>query len=152
MASYNKVILMGNVVRNPELRHTPGNNLAVARTSIAVNSNRKDREEVMFIDIVLFGKSAETLNAYATKGSPLLVDGRLSLRSWDDPNGGGKRHKHEIIVDNFQLLRGSKERSEEGAYNDGIHNAGMSASGGNSGKTGAPSDQPGEYTDDDIPF
>jgi len=147
MASYNRVILLGNVVRNPELRHTPGSNLPVARTSLAVNNYRKDKEEVMFIDIVVFGKSAETLHEYATKGTPLLIEGRLSLQTWEDRNGGGKRYKHEIIVENFQLLRGSRETSEEGVAGDDRYNVGRSAAESDSGK--------GHFADDigdDIPF
>ncbi len=139
MASYNKVIMMGNVVRNPELRHTPGSNLPVARTALAVNRKYKDKEEVMFIDIVVFGKQAETLEAYATKGTPLLVDGRLSQSSWEDPNSGQKRSKHEIIVENFQLLGGRRDRSDEG------QNRGSDSGGG----FNSPSDQ---MDDDDIPF
>jgi len=148
MASYNKVIFMGNVVRNPELRYTPGSNLPVARTGLAVNSYRKDKDEVMFIDIVVFGKSAETLNSYAVKGTPLLVDGRLSQRSWEDPNGGGKRYKYEVIVDNFQLLRGSKEQAGEGAA-AGTDNSGRAMPESNSNRDSFSS----EPTDDeDIPF
>ena len=148
MASYNRVILMGNVVRNPELRHTAGSNLPVARVAFAVNSRFKDREETLFIDIVAFGKSAETLSAYVTKGTPLLVEGRLSQRSWEDPNGS-KRYKYEVILDTFQFLRGSKERSDENAQSDDMYNSGTSAADSNSGKFNSPSDQ---MEDDDIPF
>ena len=146
MASYNKVILMGNLVSDPELRHTAGSNLPVARTRLAVNRKYKDKEEVMFIDIVVFGKTAETLHTYAKKGAPLLVDGRLNQSSWEDPNGGGKRYKHEVIVETFQFLRGSKERSDEDAPG-GMYNAGTNA--GDSGRFNSPSDQ---MEDDDIPF
>lgn len=134
MASYNKVIIMGNVVRNPELRYTPGSNMPVARTALAVNRKYKDKEEVMFIDIVVFGKLAETLESYATKGTPLLVDGRLSQSTWEQD--GQKRSKHEIIVENFQLLGGRRDRAEGQGSNDAGFNA--------------PSDSMGE--DDDIPF
>jgi single-strand DNA-binding protein len=103
MASYNRVVLLGNVVRNPEIRYAPGNNnLPIARTALAVNSKYKDKENTMFIDIVVFGKLAETLGAYATQGTPLLVEGRLSQNKWEQD--GKPRSKHEIIVDSFQLL------------------------------------------------
>jgi single-strand DNA-binding protein len=132
MASFNKSILVGNIVRNPELRYTPGSNLAVARTAIAVNRRYKDKEEVMFIDLVFFGKLAETVESYATKGTPLLIEGRLSQNTWEQD--GQKRSKHEIIVENFQLLGGRRDKSE-----DTPEGAGFSA----------PADH---AEDDDIPF
>ena len=138
MASYNKVVLMGNVARNPELRHSAGSNLPVARTAIAVNHKYKDKEEVMFIDIIAFGKQAETLETYVTKGTPLLVDGRLSQSKWEQD--GVIRSKHEIIVEKFQLLGGRRERPEDG----GMHDAG-----GSSGGFNPPSD---ETDEDEIPF
>jgi single-strand DNA-binding protein len=116
MASYNKVVLLGNVVRNPELHHVKGDSLSVVRTSIAVNHKYKDKEEVMFIDIVVFGKQADILNSYATKGTSLLIDGRLSQNSWEQ--NGVKRSKHEIIVDNFQLLNNRKEHIDNGKHDN----------------------------------
>lgn len=140
MASFNKVILLGNLTRDPELRYTQGNDLAVARTGLAVNSKYKNKEEVMFIDIVVFGKLAEVLNSYATKGSPLLVEGRLQLNTWEKD---GQRHsRHEIIADSFQLM-GSKRDREESATsssNNNMHNSGNFSSPADSGD------------DDDIPF
>ena len=111
MAFFNKVVLLGNLVRDPELRFTQGNDLPVARTALAVNRKYRDREEVMFIDIVVFGKMAETLEAYTSKGSPLLVEGRLSQNVWEQE--GQKRSKHEIIVTNFQLLGSRRDRDEQ---------------------------------------
>ena len=115
MAAFNKVVLHGILVTDPELRVTQGNDLPVARTAIAVNRKYKDREEVMFIDIVVFGKLAEVLEAYATKGTPLLIDGRLSQNTWEQE--GQKRSKHEIIVENFQLLGSRKDREHDTAAN-----------------------------------
>ena len=135
MASFNKVVLLGNLVRDPELRFTQGNDLPVARTALAVNRKYRDKEEVMFIDIVVFGKMAETLEAYATKGSPLLVEGRLSQNTWEQE--GQRRSKHEIIVENFQLMGSRRDRAEGG---DNMHN---------SGNFSSPSDA---MDDDDIPF
>lgn len=136
MASYNRVVLMGNLVRNPELRYAPGSNLPVARTAIAVNRRYKDKEEVMFIDLVIFGKQAETLQSYATKGTPVLVEGRLSQNSWEQD--GQKRSKHEIIVENFQLV-GSRRDRGEGGMSESV-----------SGRFNSPGDMPDD--DDDIPF
>lgn len=135
MASYNRVVLLGNVVRNAELRYTPGSNLPVARTSLAVNRKYKDKEDTMYIDIVVFGKMAETLEAYATKGTPLLIEGRLSQNRWEQD--GQKRSKHEIIVDNFQLLGGRKDRQADDSQ------------GSDAGGFNTPSDV---IDDDDIPF
>ncbi len=135
MASFNRVVLMGNLVRNPELRYAPGNNLPIVRTAIAVNRRYKDKEEVMFIDLVIFGKQAETMNSYATKGTQVLIEGRLSQNTWEQD--GQKRSKHEIIVENFQLVGSRREKSDE------------SGMGGESGHFSSPSDM---MDDDDIPF
>lgn len=134
MASFNKVVLLGNVVRNPELRYAPSTNMPIARSALAVNRRYKDKEEAMFIDFVVFGKLAETLEAYATKGTPLLIEGRLSQSSWEQD--GVKRSRHEIIVETFQLLGGRRERTEDNTRSGGSFNA--------------PEDS--FVDDDDIPF
>ncbi len=110
MASYNKVVLMGNVTRIPDVRNLPGSATTVATTGLAVSRKYKEKEEVMFIDIVAYGKQAETIGMYITKGSPLLVEGRLSFRQWEQE--GQKRSKHEVIVESFQMLGGRKDRAE----------------------------------------
>ncbi|MDR2870856.1 MAG: single-stranded DNA-binding protein [Deferribacteraceae bacterium] len=136
MASFNKVVLLGNLTRDPELRYTQGNDLPVARSGLAVNSKYKNKEEVMFIDFVVFGKLAEVLNSYATKGSPLLIEGRLQLNTWEKD---GQRHsRHEIIVESFQLIGSKRDREE--ASSSGMHNSGNFSSAADTGD------------DDDIPF
>lgn len=122
MATFNKVILMGNIVRNPELRLLPSGK-EVTTTSIAVNRKYKDKEETMFIDIVVYGKLAEIMNTYVTQGMPLLIEGRLHQDRWE--KDGVKRYKHEIIVDSFQML--GKKQSD--SYGDAA-----------------------AFADDDIPF
>lgn len=119
MASYNRIVLMGNVTRIPELRSIPGSNTTVARTGLAVNRKFKDKEEVLFVDITAFGKTAEIMGEYVVKGTPLLVEGRLSMSSWEQD--GVKRTKHEVIIENIQMLGGRKDRSdyEDGAQGDG---------------------------------
>lgn len=117
MASFNRVVLMGNLARDPELRYAQGNNIAVVRTAIAVNRRYKDKEEVMFIDLVVFGKQAETLSTYAKKGTQVLVEGRLQQNTWEDPNGQ-KRSKHEVLVEGFQLIGGGKDADSRGGSND----------------------------------
>jgi single-strand DNA-binding protein len=122
---------MGNLTKDPELRHTPNTNTTLVKCGLAVNRKYKEKEEVMFIDITIFGKQAETFNTYTSKGSPVLIEGRLTLSSWE--KDGVKHSKHEIMVDNFQLL-GSRTR------NDSPQSA---------GDISAPTDT---NEDDDVPF
>ena len=109
MASLNKVFLMGNLTRDPELRYTP-NGAAVASFTVAVNRVYKlpsgeKKEEVSFIRIVSWGRQAETCGEYLKKGSPVFVEGRLQTRSWDGPDGQ-KRNATEVVALNIQFLRG----------------------------------------------
>jgi single-strand DNA-binding protein len=108
MASFNQVILMGNLTRDPQMRYLP-NNTPVADFGMACNrrwrdAQGQDREEVMFIDCAAFGKPAEIINQYCQKGALLFIQGRLKLDTWEDKQGGGKRSKHQVVVDNFQLM------------------------------------------------
>ena len=105
MANYNKVILMGNLTRDPELRYTP-NGTAVSTLSLAVNRRPKpdtQEKEVDFFDIVVFGKQAENCSEYLRKGSPVLVDGRLQQRRWETDEGQ-KRSKVEVVAFSVQFL------------------------------------------------
>ena len=107
MASLNKVFLMGNLTRDPELRYTP-NGAAVASFSVAVNRVYKlpsgeKKEEVSFIRVVSWNKQAELCGEYLKKGSPVMVEGRLQSRSWDGPDGQ-KRNATEVIALNIQFL------------------------------------------------
>jgi single-strand DNA-binding protein len=117
MASFNKVILVGNLTRDPELRYTP-KGMAIAKIGLAVNRNwtsesGEKKEEVTFVDVDAFGRQAETLAQYMKKGSPLLVEGRLKLDQWDDKQTGQKRSKLGVIVEGFQFLGGGN-RTEGG--------------------------------------
>lgn len=109
MPSVNKVILIGNVTRNPELRYTP-KQTAVAEFGLAMNRKfRVDndlREEVTFVDVTFWGQQAETISKYVEKGSPLYVEGRLKLDTWDDKDTGKKRSKITVIGERFQFLGG----------------------------------------------
>jgi single-strand DNA-binding protein len=110
MANFNKVILAGNLTRDPQLRYLPSQT-AVVDFGLAVNHKWRtpqgeDREEVLFIDCTCFGKQAETINKYCQKGKPILVEGRLKYETWDDKESGGKRSKHKVVVDGFQFLGG----------------------------------------------
>lgn len=116
MASLNSVTLLGNLTRDPELRYTP-QGTAVATFGLAVNrryqQEGQQREEVCFVDIVAFGRQAETVNEYLAKGNLALVEGRLQWRSWETPEGQ-KRSKHEVVANNVQFMpRGSGGQSAE---------------------------------------
>ena len=116
MASYNKVILVGNLTRDPELRYTQ-KGMAIARLGVAVNRTWKDantgenKEEVTFVDVDAFGKQAETLGNYMKKGRPLMIEGRLRLDTWEDKQTQQKRSKLGVVLESFQFLdfRGGEE-------------------------------------------
>ncbi len=134
MVSFNRVILAGNLTRDPETRFLPSGT-AVTEFSIAVNSRYKSKatnefkEEVSYFDVVVFGKTGENCAEYLSKGRPVLVEGRLRQRSWE--KDGQKRSKIEVLADNVQFLGGGRGQAAEG-----------------SGPS-APSQEP---PDDDIPF
>ena len=117
---YNKIILMGNLTRDVEIRYSQGGS-AIGNTGIATNRKWKSqtgeqKEEVMFVDLTFFGRTAEIANQYLRKGSKVLVDGRLSLDQWTAQDGT-KRSKHAVIVENLQML--PKSESAEGGSNYG---------------------------------
>jgi single-strand DNA-binding protein len=114
MTSFNKVILMGNLTRDPEVRFTP-NGSAVASFAIAVNRKYKQgdetKEEVSYIDIVVFGKQAENCGQYLNKGDAALIEGRLQQRRWDDKESGQKRSKVEVAAQSVTFM---PKRSKSG--------------------------------------
>lgn len=117
MASLNKVMLIGNLTRDPELRVTP-KGTAICQFGLAVNRQFKDesgatRDETTFVDIEAWGKQGETVAKYLTKGRPLFVEGRLKLDTWDDKTTGQKRSKMKVVLENFQFL-GGREGGEGG--------------------------------------
>ena len=110
MASFNKVLLMGNLTRDPQLKYLPSQT-AVVEFGIACNrkfrtANGEDKEEVTYVDITSFGKQAEVINQYFQKGKPIFIEGRLKFDSWEDKQGGGKRSKLTVVVENFQFVGG----------------------------------------------
>ena len=115
MSSFNKVILMGNLTKDPEVRYLPSG-VAVASFGLAVNRKYKQdnelKEEVCFVDISVFGKQAENCGQYLTKGQGVVVDGRLSQRRWEGEDGQ-KRNKHEVIAQSIQFLP-KRSASQEG--------------------------------------
>ncbi len=115
MSSFNRVILLGNIARDPAIRYSQ-DSLPVVCSALAINRKYKSNNEVVFIDFVVFGKLAETMNTYAQKGTQVLIEGRLSQNTWEQD--GQKRSKHEIIVESFQLISGGKDNNSRGGAND----------------------------------
>jgi single-strand DNA-binding protein len=116
MAGFNKVILMGNLTRDPQLKYLP-NNTAVCELGLAVNHRWRDREgnqreEVCFVDLSVFGRQAETINQYMSKGRPILIEGRLKYDTWTGQDGQ-KRSKHSIVVENSRFV-GTREGGGQG--------------------------------------
>lgn len=158
--SYNRVLLMGNLTRDPELRHLPSNQ-AIATFGVAVNrryrtADGEQREETTFVDCDAFGRTAEVMCQYLHKGSPVFIEGRLRLDEWQDKETGGKRTKLKVVIENFQFVEsradaqgggggggGGPRRSGGGGRNGG------DSSGGGGGGGGARYEPIGE---DDIPF
>lgn len=103
MPAYNKVFLMGHVTRDPVLKHIgSGEPVPLAEFGLAVNRKFKEKEEVTFVDCTAWGKQAETITKYVTKGKPLFIEGRLKLDTWE--KDGQKRSKLSVVVENFQFL------------------------------------------------
>ncbi|MFQ5507719.1 MAG: single-stranded DNA-binding protein [Leptospirillia bacterium] len=148
MTSFNKTILIGNLTRDPELRYTPSGT-AVTTLSLAVNhryrQGEENREDVCFIDVVVFGKQAESCSQYLTKGGGVIVDGRLSQRRWE-ADDGTKRSKHEVVAQNVRFM----PRRQDAMPASGGQQAAVAYGGGQ--PQGGAELGPPDFTDDDIPF
>jgi len=131
MASFNKVLLLGNLTRDPELRYT-SSGAAVASFGLAVNRKFKQgeewKEDVCYVDITVWGKQGENCAEYLHKGSQAFIDGRLNFQSWE-ADGGQKRNKLEVVANNIQFLGKSKGGGKD-----------------------SPGMEPPMHSDDDIPF
>lgn len=160
MASFNKVILMGNLTRDPEVRYIPSGS-AVTEVGLAVNRSWFDKqsnqrkEEVTYVDVTLWGRTAEIAGEYLSKGRPVLIEGRLQLDQWEDKESGQKRSKLRVVGENMTML---------GSKGDGGGGGGGNQGGGGSRQSynSAPS-QPAEKSpadsfydspggDDGVPF
>ena len=159
MASFNKVIVMGNLTRDPEMRVTP-KGTAICQFGLAVSRSWKDesgqtREETAFVDIEAWGKQGEIISKYCTKGRPLFVEGRLKFDQWEDKTSGQKRSKLKVVLENFQFI---------GGRGDGAPGLAGPASGGDAAEP-APGDAPPasrgpargpavpkDAADEDVPF
>jgi single-strand DNA-binding protein len=144
--SYNRIILVGNLTRDPEIRYV-GSGAAVVKFTLAVNRRAKQQDETDYIDIVAWDKLAETCNTYLKKGMSCLVEGRLSIRSYDDKDGN-KRKATEVVANVMQMLdRAGGPRSSGGDGDGGGSYSRPSAPrGGNAGSLDE------EQLDDEIPF
>jgi single-strand DNA-binding protein len=150
MASFNKVLLVGNLTRDPELRYTP-KGTAIARLGVACNRKWKTetgemKEEVTFVDVDAFGRQAETIGQYLKKGRPILIEGRLRLDQWEDKQSGQKKSKLGVVLESFQFLDsgggGGRGDSEGGAPSRPSAPAAPASE--------APDAEPPH--DDDVPF
>lgn len=128
MPSFNKVILAGNLTRDPELRYTP-KGTAVAKIGLALNRQWKDesgqqKEEVTFVDVDAFGRQAEVISQYLKKGRPILVEGRLKLDQWDDKQTGQKKSRLGVVLESFQFLDSGGVREGGGGGGGGGYQSG----------------------------
>ncbi len=154
MASFNKVILLGNLTRDPEVRYTPKGS-AVCDIGLAVNraytlDNGEKREEVTFVDVVLWARLAEIAGEYLKKGRPVFIEGRLQLDTWDDKQSGQKRSKLRVIGETMQLLGSRPAAGSGGGGESGEEERPARAS----AKPAAPPkpSAAADPDDDEIPF
>ena len=168
MSSFNKVILMGNLTRDPEIRFTQ-NQMAICKVGLAVNRRFKDsqtdewREEPTFVDVTIFGKRGEAFEKYHRKGASAFLEGELRLDTWEDKNSGQKRSKLYVVANNWEFVGGSRDggggggggqaqREPAGASSGGYgdYGGGNAGSGGDAG--GGEGSGPGFLEADDTPF
>lgn len=167
MASLNKVMLIGNLTRDPEVRYTP-KGTAVSDLGLAVNrvyssDSGEKREETTFVDVVLWARMAELAGQYLKKGRPVFIEGRLQMDSWDDKSTGQKRTKLRVVGENMQFLGSPRGEGSGAGGGGGDYGGGGEYGGGGGGGasddqfTGNSSSAPasaggGDAEGDDIPF
>ncbi|MGA2832881.1 MAG: single-stranded DNA-binding protein [Terracidiphilus sp.] len=158
--SVNKVILLGNVGKDPEIRSTPGGTM-VANFTLATSDRFQDaqgnwQDRTEWHNLVAFKRTAEIIRDYVKKGSKLFIEGKLTTRSWDDKESGQKRYKTEIVVFDLSLLSGREDGGGAGGYSKSQSSSGSSASFDQRppAAAGGPDEyaQQAEISDDDIPF
>lgn len=160
MPSLNKVLLMGNLTRDPELRVTP-KGTPICQFSLAINRQFKmesgeSREEVIYVDVEAWGKQGETIAKYCTKGRPLYVEGRLRLDQWEDKNTKEKRSRMKVVLEQFQFLGDSRGGGGGGASSPASE---FDQTGGGTPERHSPPPRSGgakpasqENLDEDVPF
>jgi len=152
MASYNRVILVGNLTRDPELRYTPSQT-AVTEIGLAVNDRRKNAsgewiEETTFVDVTLWARQAEVANEYLSKGAPVLIEGRLKFDTWEDKEGQ-KRSKLRVVGERMQMLGGRGGGGGRSGGSQGGRDSYADAPAGGRSSSAPPA---GGVDDSDIPF
>ena len=153
MANFNKVILAGNLTRDPELRYTP-KGTAVARITLAVNRTWKSesgesKEEVSFVDVDIWGRQAEVISQYMKKGRPLLVEGRLKQDTWEDKNTKQKQSKLKVVLESFSFIDSNRGDSGGGGSSEAPRSR-PAATSPAPAPEGGEADAPPEG--DDVPF
>ncbi len=171
MSSFNKVILLGNLTRDPQVRYTPGGT-AVAEIGLAVNRTWFDqksnsrRDETTFVDVTLWGRQAEVAGEYLAKGRQVLIEGRLQLDTWEDKESGQKRSKLRVVSENMKMVGGRGEGGGGGGSGGGGGGGGGASrgEGGRAENRGAPREMESSGSggaedfhdapppDDDVPF
>lgn len=165
MPSLNKVLLMGNLTRDPELRVTP-KGTPICQFSLAINRQFKmesgeSREEVIYVDVEAWGKQGETIAKYVTKGRPLYVEGRLRLDQWEDKNTKEKRSRMKVVLEQFQFLGDSRGGGPGGGGGGGEFDQSAPSGGGGSSsperyspppRSGGAKPASQENLDEDVPF
>lgn len=160
MANLNKVMVIGNLTRDPEIKYTPKGS-AIADIALAINRNYttdsgEKREETTYVDIVLYGRLAEIAGEYLKKGRPVYIEGRLKLDTWDDKQTGQKRSKMRVVGEALQLL-GSRDGGRDGGSNGGgefdeADRAVRRTPPSRPSSTRPPADPDLDVEHDDIPF
>ena len=156
MASFNKVILVGNLTRDPELRYTPSGK-AIAKIGMAVSrawttETGEKKEDVTFVDVDSFGRQAEVIAQYFKKGRPILVEGRLKLDQWDDKQTGQKRSKLGIVLESFSFLDSGAGRGTEGVAPAAVARPRPAAPVAGEAPPSSGDDAPPPPSEDDVPF
>lgn len=158
MANFNKVILAGNLTRDPELRYTPSGK-AIVKFGMAINRNwtsetGEKREEVTFVDVDAFGRQAEVISQYLKKGRPVLVEGRLRLDQWDDKQTGQKKSRLGVVLESFSFLDSGGRGGGEAGGESHAPAPGGSGSPGRVAKATPPAadDADALPSEDDVPF
>jgi len=160
MANYNKVLLMGNLTRDPELKYTP-KGTAIVEIGLAINRKWKSetgeaKEEVTFVDVSAFGRTAEVIAQYLKKGRPIMIEGRLKYDQWDDKQTGQKRSKLRVVCESFEFLDSGNRGADGGA--PGAASAPRPARPAAAPSVSAPApaaepvDADGPPESDDVPF
>jgi single-strand DNA-binding protein len=163
MGSFNRVILLGNLTRDPQVRYTPGGT-AVSEIGLAVNNTWFDkktntrREEATFVDVTLWGRQAEVAGEYLAKGRQVLIEGRLQLDTWEDKESGQKRSKLKVVSENMKMVGGRGEGGGGSGGGGGRGEGGRSEAPRSGGQRdlesagGGPEEFHDAPPDDDVPF